>query len=151
MKKGKSCVLKGYKNFKTSYGTVDSKNLKSIYINIQSWVEPKIFSEDWTKQISYFSKIVKQLLTDVIDNFIFLSKFIVDMDLRSSGITLGKRSFMNLEITLFTKEYIDFKSIKLRNSVKDIILNIQKEIFNNSEIFNFHLTKLDNSINLHSV
>jgi len=151
MKKGKSCVLKGYKNFKTSYGTVDSKNLKSIYINIQSWVEPKIFSEDWTKQISYFSKIVKQLLTDVIDNFIFISKFIVDMDLRSSGITLGKRSFMNLEITLFTKEHIDFKSIKLRNSVKDIISSIQKEIFNKSDIFNFHLTKLDNLLNLQSV
>jgi hypothetical protein len=58
---------------------------------------------------------------------------------------------MNLEITLFTKEHIDFKSIKLRNSVKDIISNIQKEIFYKSEIFNFHLTKVDNSINLQSV
>lgn len=151
MKKGKSVKINLYTPIKTVYGTVDSKNLKSIYINIQSWVEPKIFSEDWTKQISYFSKIVKQLLTDVIDNFIFISKFIVDMDLRSSGITLGKRSFMNLELTLFTREHIDFKSIKLRNSVKDIISSIQKEIFNKSDIFNFNLTKLDNSLNLQSV
>jgi hypothetical protein len=73
------------------------------------------------------------------------------MDLRSSGITLGKRSFMNLEITLFTKEHIEFKSIRLKNSIKNIILNIQKEIFNKSDIFNFHLTKLDNSLNLQSV
>lgn len=151
MKKGKSCVMKGYKNFKTSYGTVDSKKLKSIYINLQSWVDPKIYSEDWVKQISYFSKIIKQFLTDIIDNFIFTSKFIVDMDLRSSGITLGKRSFMNLEITLFTREHIEFKSIKLRNSVKDIISNIQKEIFNKSEIFNFNLTKIDNLVKLECV
>jgi len=151
MKKGKSCVLKGYKNFKTSYGTVDSKNLKSIYINIQSWLEPKKDSDDWTRQVSFFTKEVKQLLTEIIDKFIFLSKFIVDMDLRSSGICQGKRSFMNLEITLFTKEPIDFKSVKLKNSVRDIISNVQKEIFESSELFNFYLTKADKISNLQLV
>jgi len=151
MKKGKSCVLKGYKNFKTSYGTVDSKNLKSIYINIQSWLEPKKDSDDWVRQVSYFTKEVKQLLTDIIDKFIFLSKFIVDMDLRASGICQGKRSFMNLEITLFTKEPIDFKSVKLKNSVRDIISNVQKEIFESSELFNFYLTKADKTLNLQLV
>ena len=72
MKKGKSCVLKGYKNLKTSYGTVDSKNLKSIYINIQSWLEPKKDSDDWARQVSYFTKEVKQLLTEIIDKFIMI-------------------------------------------------------------------------------
>jgi len=151
MKKGKSCVLKGYKNFKTSYGTVDSKNLKSIYINIQSWLEPKKDSDDWVRQVSYFTKEVKQLLTDIIDKFIFLSKFIVDMDLRSSGICEGKRSFMNLEITLFTKEPIDFKSVKLKNSVREIISNVQKDIFESSELFDFYLTKADKISNLQLV
>jgi dTDP-4-dehydrorhamnose 3,5-epimerase-like enzyme len=42
MKKGKSCVLKGFKNLKCSYGTVDAKNFKSLYLNIQTWAEPKI-------------------------------------------------------------------------------------------------------------
>jgi hypothetical protein len=151
MKKGKSCVLKGYKNFKTSYGTVDSKNLKSIYINIQSWLEPKKSSDDWARQVSYFTKEVKQLLTDIIDKFIFFSKFIVDMDLRSSGICEGKRSFMNLEITLFTKEPIDFKSVKLKNSVREIISNVQKDIFESSELFDFYLTKADKISNLQLV
>jgi hypothetical protein len=151
MKKGKSCVLKGYKNFKTSYGTVDSKNLKSIYINIQSWVEPKIFSEDWSRQIAYFLKKIKQVLTDIIDSFIFHSKFIVDLDLRSSGIILGKRSFMNLEFTIFTKENIEFKSVKLKNTIRDIISGIQKEVLSKSELFDFHLTKADKIINLELV
>jgi hypothetical protein len=31
MKKGKSVSVKGYKKFKANYGTVDSKNLKSLY------------------------------------------------------------------------------------------------------------------------
>lgn len=148
MKKGKSCVLKGYKNLKSSYGTVDSKNLKSIYLNIQSWVEPKEYYEDWSKQVSYFTKVIKNLLSEIIDKFIFEVKYIVDMDLRTSGISLNKRSFMNLEITFFVKEKIDFKSIRLKNSIKDIIRTVQKEVFESSQIFDFHLTKNDNKVKM---
>ena len=78
MKKGKSCVLKGYKNFKTSYGTVDSKNLKSIYINVQSWVEPKKSIDGWVREVSYLNRIIKQLLLEITDKFIFYNKFIVN-------------------------------------------------------------------------
>ena len=141
-------MVKGYKNFKTSYGTVDSKNLKSIYINIQSWVEPKKFLENWNREVSYLNRLIKQLLLDITDKFMFHSKFIVDLDLRTSGICLGKRSFMNLEITLYTKTEIDFKSIKLKNEIKKIVSYIEKEIFDLSELFNFHLTKNDKEKNL---
>ena len=41
MKKGKSVKLNLFQPIKTVYGTVESKNLKSLYINIQSWVNPK--------------------------------------------------------------------------------------------------------------
>ena len=148
MKKGKSCVLKGYKNFKTSYGTVDSKNLKSIYINIQSWVEPKKSLENWGREVSCLNRIIKQLLLEISDKFIFHSKFIVDLDLRTSGITLGKRSFMNLEMTFYIKTEIDFKSIKLKSEIKRIISYVEKDIFQQSELFDFHLTKNDKEKNL---
>jgi len=148
MKKGKSREVKGYKNFKTSYGTVDSKNLKSIYINIQSWVEPKKFLDNWNREVSYLNKLIKQLLLEITDKFMFHNKFIVDLDLRTSGIFLGKRSFMNLEITLYTKTEIDFKSVKLKNEIKKIISSIEKDIFNLSELFNFNLTKNDKEKNL---
>ena len=151
MKKGKSCVLKGYKNLKCSYGTVDAKSLKSIYLNIQSWVEPKEYYEDWSKQVSYFTKSVKNLLSEIIDKFIFESKYIVDMDLRTSGIALNKRSFMNLEITFFIKEKVDFKSIRLKNSIKDIIKIIQKEVFESSKLFDFYLTKNDDKVKMNIV
>lgn len=151
MKKGKSCVLKGYKNLKCSYGTVDSKNLKSIYLNIQSWVQPKEYYEDWSKQVSYFTKILKNILSEIVDKFIFESKYIVDMDLRTSGISLNKRSFMNLEITFFVKEKIDFKSIRLKNSIKDIIKTVQKDVFDCSKFFDFYLTKNDNLVKMELV
>jgi hypothetical protein len=71
------------------------------------------------------------------------NKFIVDLDLRSSGISIDKKSFMNLEITLFVKGDHDFKSVKIKNSVKEIVDSIQKEIMRNNDIFSFHLTKND--------
>jgi hypothetical protein len=148
MKKGKSCVLKGYRNFKTSYGTVDSKNLKSTYINIQSWVEPKKSLENWGREVSFLNRLIKQLLLDITDKFIFHNKFIVDLDLRTSGITPGKRSFMNLEITLYVKTDMDFKSIRLKNEIKKIISCIEKDIFQQSELFDFYLTKNDKEKNL---
>lgn len=148
MKKGKSCVMKGYRNFKTSYGTVDSKNLKSIYINIQSWVEPKKSLENWGREVSFLNRLIKQLLLEISDKFIFHSKFIVDLDLRTSGISLGKRSFMNLEITLYVKTDMDFKSIRLKNEIKKIISFVEKDIFQQSELFNFYLTKNDKEKNL---
>ena len=148
MKKGKSCVLKGYKNFKTSYGTVDSKNLKSIYINLQSWAEPKKSLENWSREISSLNRFIKHLLLEVSDKFMFHNKFIVDLDLRTSGICLGKRSFMNLEMTFYIKTEIDFKSIKLKNEIKIIISYIEKDIFQQSELFNFYLTKNDKEKNL---
>ena len=141
-------MLKGYKNFKTSYGTVDSKNLKSIYINVQSWVEPKKSIDGWVREVSYLNKLIKQLLLEITDKFIFYNKFIVDLDLRTSGITLGKRSFMNLEITLYTKTELDFKSIKLKNEIKKIISCVEKDIFEQSELFDFYLTKNDKQKNL---
>ena len=51
MKKGKSVKLKLFTPIKSSYGTVDSKNLKSLYINIQSWVTPKYETDTWNRVV----------------------------------------------------------------------------------------------------
>ena len=143
MKKGKSCVMKGYKQIKCSYGTVDSKSLKSIYLNIQSWVEPKGLEMDWMRPVSILNKNIKTVLSEIINNNLFNDKFIVDLDLRTSGISLNKRSFMNLEVTFFVKNDTDFKSSELKNKLKNIISTIEKDCFKNSKYFKFYLTKKD--------
>ena len=143
MKKGKSCVMKGYRQIKCSYGTVDSKSLKSIYLNIQSWVEPKGLEMDWMRPVSILNKNIKTVLSEIINNNLFNDKFIVDLDLRTSGISLNKRSFMNLEVTFFVKNDTDFKSSELKNELKNIISTIEKDCFKNSKYFKFYLTKKD--------
>ena len=93
MKKGKTSRIAGFPEAKITYGTVDSKNLKSVYLNLQSWVNPKDEYENWDRIVSYFSKTIKNSVYEVLDKEIFKENYIVDLDLRSSGIVTGKKSY----------------------------------------------------------
>ena len=119
MKKGKTVKLNGYKSFKSSYGTIDSTNLKSIFINIQTWVEPKEDFENWNRVILNMTRKFKHSILENINKQTFDTNFIVDLDLRISGLQLKKKSFMSLEVNLFVLEPIDFKSIKLKKQIKN--------------------------------
>jgi len=141
MKKGKSVKLNLSNSFKSVYGTVDSKNLKSIYINIQAWVSPKEELENWNRIVCNFSRELKHTVFDSIDTTLFTPKSIVDLDLRTSGIFFGKKSFLNLEINLFTDKEFDFKSNELKNSIKKIIKNIGESNITQNKYFDFTLTK----------
>jgi len=128
MKKGKTSKLSGFRNSKIIYGTVDSKNFKSLYLNLQTWVEPKKESENWTRVVLNMNRSIKHSIFNNIDKKMFDDKFIVDMDLRTSGLTLKKKSFLNLEINLYLVEEIDFKDLKLKRKLKEIIKGIYNDV-----------------------
>jgi hypothetical protein len=142
MKKGKTSQIKGFNTAKVLYGTVDSVNLKSLYLNIQTWVEPIEESENWNRVVLNMSRNIKHTIYETIDKNIFDDKFIVDLDLRSSGLNLNKKSFMNLEVNFYLLEdELDFKSFKISESLKKITSKIFKNNFIKNENFNFYLTK----------
>ena len=141
MKKGKSIKISGFKDYKINYGTVDFKSMKSVYLVIQAWVEPIMDLESWSSVVNTSRRDIKHKLLDAIDSTIFNGRTIVDLDLRTSGIQEGKRSFMNLEITLFLDDYIDFKSENLKKSLQNICKHIIKNSFRSSRYFSFHLSK----------
>jgi hypothetical protein len=141
MKKGKSVKLNLFNPIKSVYGTVDSKNLKSVYINIQSWVTPKIEQDNWNRIVCNLSREIKHSVYNSINQSIFKEKSIVDLDLRTSGISHGKKSFFNLEVNLYTNEELDFKSLEIKESVKKIVKVIFKNNIINNNYFNFSTTK----------
>ena len=143
MKKGKSVKLNLYNPIKSSYGTVDSKNLKSVYINIQSWVTPKFEHDNWNRIVCNLSRDIKHSVYNSINTELFKEQSIVDLDLRTSGISHGKKSFLNLEVNLYTNQEMDFKSIEIKNSVKQIIKNIFKENVIHNKYFEFSPSKND--------
>jgi len=141
MKKGKTSRIVGFNNSKVSYGTVDSKNFKSVYLNLQSWVSPKQSYDNWERIVSNFSRQIKHTIFEILDPTFFKDNYIVDLDLRTSGIVYGKKSFMNLEITLFLSQEIDFKDTILKDKLKRIAKEIYIENFKKNEYFDFTLSK----------
>ena len=141
MKKGKSVKLNLYSPIKSVYGTVDSKNLKSLYINIQSWVSPKFEHDNWNRVVGNLNREIKHSVYNSIDSNIFKETSIVDLDLRTSGISHGKKSFFNLEVNLYTNQEIDFKSLEIKESVKKIIRNIVKDSLFENKFFDFSPSK----------
>ena len=142
MKKGKTSFLQGFKTAKIVYGTVDSINLKSLYLNIQTWVEPIYECDNWTRTVLNLSRSIKHSVYESINKKIFDEKFIVDLDLRSSGLNLNKKSFMNLEINFYIiQEDLDFKCEEIKKSLQQITEQIFNDNFLNNENFNFYLTK----------
>jgi hypothetical protein len=123
---------------------VDSKEFKSLYLNIQTWVEPKKDSENWTRVVLNMSRSIKHTVYHKLDKTMFDDKFIVDLDLRTSGLHLKKKSFMNLEINLYLIDEVDFKDLKLKRKLKDIIKGIYNDVLHKNDNFKFYLTKNGN-------
>jgi len=142
MKKGKTSNLKIFDDAKCHYGTVDSKELKSIYVVLQTWIEPLDDEENWNRITGVIKRQIQHTLLEVVDPLTFEKKQIVDLDLRTSGIQKNKRSFLNLEITLFVHDKtLDFKSLILRSKIKNIISSIYLDDLKKSKYFTLSLTK----------
>lgn len=141
MKKGKSVKLNLFNPIKSMYGTVDSKNLKSVFINIQSWVTPKQEMDNWNRIVGNLSRQIKHSVLESNKSEIFLTKTIIDLDLRVSGISAGKKSFFNLEVNLFANEILDFKSEKLKKEIRTIIKSIYQNNIEKNNYFEFSKSK----------
>jgi len=141
MKKGKSVKLNLFNPIKSIYGTVDSKDLKSVYINIQSWVSPKFEHDNWNRVVCNLSREIKHSVFNSINLSVFQEKSIVDLDLRTSGISHEKKSFFNLEVNLYTNCELDFKSQEIKDSIKSIVKNIFKNNINQNKYFEFSTSK----------
>ena len=140
MKIGKYIPLGTYKDVKIGYGTVDFKNLKTIYLKFNSWVQPENESDDFDYTISKSRRTIKEIIYN-LENVNFKRQSIVDLDIRTKGIKLEKRSFMNLEVTLYVEKQFDVKSTEIKNSIKDIIINVIDNGLDNKKLFNFYKSK----------
>jgi len=142
MKSGKQIKFNLHPSFKTNYGTVDSKNFKSLYMNLSSWAQPINEAPNWVRVVGLLKRDIKISLNEVLDDNLFKTeKNIVDLDLRTSGIELLKRSYISCEITLFLKVKENIRSQTIKDSVHKTIGHIQNQNFKNNKYFNFYSNK----------
>ena len=140
MKIGKYIPLGTYNDVKIGYGTVDFKNLKTIYLKLNSWVQPENETDDFNYVIGKSRKKIKDLIFNLKSPY-FKEQSIVDLDIRTKGIKLEKRSFMNLEITLYFNNQFDIKSKEIKNILKDLFESIVDDSISDKKLFNFYKSK----------
>ncbi len=140
MKTGKYIPLGECKDVKIGYGTVDFKNLKTIYLKLNSWVQPKNDEDDFDFLISRTRRLIKEIVYN-LNNENFKPQCIVDLDVKTKGIKIEKRSFMNLEITLYVDSFFDVKTKSSKLMVKSIIETIIEDGLSNKNLFNFNKNK----------
>jgi hypothetical protein len=140
MKTGKYIPLGDYKDVKIGYGTVDFKNLKTIYLKLNSWVQPKNDEDDFDFLISRTRRLIKEIVYN-LNNENFKRQCIVDLDVKTKGIKIEKRSFMNLEITLYVDSFFDVKSKSSKIMIKSIIETVIENGLSNKNLFNFNKNK----------
>jgi hypothetical protein len=140
MKNGKYISLGDYKNVKIGYGTVDFKNLKTIYLKLNSWVQPNNDQNDFDYLINKSRRIIKEIVYH-LKNENFKPQSIVDLDIKTKGIKVEKKSFMNLEITLFVDKQFDVKNKFTKIMVRDIIEKVIDMGLTDKNLFNFNKNK----------
>ena len=140
MKTGKYISLGEYKDVKIGYGTVDFKNLKTIYLKFNSWVEPDNDTDDFDSVINKTRRNIKEIVYNLNCEY-FKPQSIVDLDIRTKGIKLNKRSFMNLEITLYVEKPFDVKSKPIKLIIKGLIQDVIDKSLTNKNLFNFYTNK----------
>ena len=145
-KTGKEVKSNNFKDYSVTFGSVNNKHPKAVYINISAWAEPKCDEEiNYSRAIRSLNKNVKQTLFNLFDaeiNSDFLKdRTIVDLDIRESGIRYGKRSFINCELTLFLNSEIPVNSDFMKQQLTDITENIINRVFNKNDYFVFYKKK----------
>lgn len=140
MRNGKFIKIGDIEGVRFGYGTINHKNLKSIYLNFISWVEPKSLEDDYTKTIKKTQKEIKNFIY-FLNNEMFRKESIVDLDIKEKGMNIKKSSFMNLDVNLFMDQEVDFRSELLKQNLKKLSNSIIKDILLKKTIFTFKKVK----------
>jgi hypothetical protein len=140
MKRGKFISIGVHNNVKIGYGTVDYKDLKTIYIQLNSWTQPDTEDCDFDRLISKTRRQIKENIYNLNCEY-FKPQSIVDLDIKTSGIKTNKRSFMDLEITLYVEKYFDVRSKEIKQIVTDLSERLIDNVLTDETLFNFSETK----------
>lgn len=115
--------LEEYKNVRMTYGCIDATKIKSIYVDMILFVQPKVeFDYD-----RYFNYLRRQILYDItkFNHTHFNSKGLVNIDVKTDSMTTDKRSSLVINIFLYTKHVFNFKkNLEIKNDVTKFMHHI---------------------------
>lgn len=133
-------VKKIVKGHNIKYGFLNCQNNKSMFININSWVELKKIDcfVDYSKEFKRINKNIKTIIYQELKNSCFdQQNFIVDLDIRKNGLISGMKSFLSCEITLFNRNGYLTPDNNLEEKINKIISKVINEELSENNYFKF--------------
>ena len=73
----------------------------------------------------------------LLNSEFFKPQCIVDLDIKTNGIKLNKRSFMDLEITLYVNKHFDVRSKEIKNYISNLSKDIIETVLVDKTFYNF--------------
>ena len=143
VKKGKQMKLEMFDNYNVNLGTVDNKNPKALYVTVSAWGKPINLDDDnYTIAIKKLNKDIKKKVYEALPKNLFDgNRTIVDFEIKESGISNERRSYMNCEITLYKLNNFKIQSNLINDAVKSVTTKVITEVFDLNPYFTFHKTK----------
>jgi len=127
-------------NMNVTFGSVDKNNPKTVYIKFSAWANTINFDEDleYKTVVRKLAKEIKRYIYFNINQDIFKNDMtMVDMDMRESGITDGKSSFMSCEVTLFQINNYLLAGDIISDELIRLCKHICSDIYGNDSYFEF--------------
>jgi hypothetical protein len=143
VKNGKKLKITSQKKYNVTIGTINNNNPKSMYLIVSAWGKPiNDVDVDYGVVIKSLNKKIKSKIFNEIDTTLFnKNKTIVDLDMRQSGVSYNKKSFMSCEITLFKLNDFKIQNKIIKDNIISLLNKLINEVFEESEYFEFTKTK----------
>jgi len=128
-------------SYRIKYGGIKYNDNKSIFIKINGWGETLIEEENFKPILNKIKKDIHLKIKNKKVNNFLNDFFIVDFDMRESGIKKGKKSFMNCTINLYQKHNKPLHDNDIQKEIKSVINTVITEVLDKTQHFNFNSTK----------
>ena len=136
IKLNKEYQFKVSDKIRAKIGTTNRNEPKVVYVHGRAWVTP-LQDDDYSKIIDRISKSFKHdVKRMIVEDYLFNTKYILDFNLSTTAMSIGKKSFLSFDLFLKQERDIPLKELKemIADDIRTLLLSLEEEFTNNGFI-----------------
>lgn len=129
-------------SFKLKIGTTNKLNPVVVYVEGKAFIAPSVASDDYQRDISEIKHSLRRSISESLTGTtIFDHKFILDFQVATNGISVGKKSFMSFQF-LFKQDKDNVRKLsEVKEDAQPMIENIANTLRDSITSHGFSISK----------